>query len=692
MKKINRKITFSILCCSIIMTLLVSITCIFKGIYALKSETEARLIQQAENKSQEVDLNLRVVKNTVNTTESIVESTIDVNKLSDDSYMNNYIQLISEAIEGIVDKSIKNNEAVSGYVIFDPKLTKGLYYVIYQKSKSGKLESIKPYTINNFNENNKDLAYFFEAIKSKNSFWTEPTLNKNLNMEVMSSLEPLKINDKVIGIVGMDLEFSNLKKLVTDMKIYDTGYAFLLNKNFNYDVHKTLTPKDNFKTVDNGAFKTIGDEMEKTKSGFFPLTYKGIDKFISYSKLSSDHILVFTVPRAEVYKEIFNLIFIASIVTLFGIIACILVSLYLGKKISTPILYVTEELNKVAKMDLRETELNKNLSISKDEAGEMVLSLIKLKKELRTILENVKTNSTDIYNCSIEISDATSSAVSSMEEVSSSVVQLSSGAEEQSRNSSMGCNLLENLSKEITTSVNNSNLVKEYSSKCKEINNSCMGAVEKLIYKNSISNTAAKDAAKNAVILYEKSNSITEIVTVIKAIAEQTNLLALNAAIEAARAGEAGKGFAVVAEEIRKLSDQTTKSIAEINSIIDELQISIDKVKSNIDSGQRSSEEATEAVYETEKALKAINAVVDGTIDKIDILIVTISSVNTNKDTVLKSIKDSAEISEESATSIKNVASSIEIQSNSFNNISQMTNKLKNISNKLHDDVNKFNI
>ncbi|MFS0575477.1 globin-coupled sensor protein [Sporosarcina sp. 179-K 3D1 HS] len=64
------------------------------------------------------------------------------------------------------------------------------------------------------------------------------------------------------------------------------------------------------------------------------------------------------------------------------------------------------------------------------------------------------------------------------------------------------------------------------------------------------------------------SKEIQKVISIVRTIADQTNLLSLNSSIEAARAGAYGKGFAVVADEIRKLADETKRSIGQITELI----------------------------------------------------------------------------------------------------------------------------
>ena len=65
-------------------------------------------------------------------------------------------------------------------------------------------------------------------------------------------------------------------------------------------------------------------------------------------------------------------------------------------------------------------------------------------------------------------------------------------------------------------------------------------------------------------LVKESSVKVSAFVDAVNQIAAQTGLLAMNASIEAAHAGTLGKGFSVIAQEIRKLSEETSKNAQKV--------------------------------------------------------------------------------------------------------------------------------
>jgi methyl-accepting chemotaxis protein len=117
--------------------------------------------------------------------------------------------------------------------------------------------------------------------------------------------------------------------------------------------------------------------------------------------------------------------------------------------------------------------------------------------------------------------------------------------------------------------------------------------------------------AEKIMQLSAQTAQISTVSDLVADIANQTNMLSLNAAVEAARAGEQGKGFAVVAGEVRKLADQSKKSAEKINTLISEVQASINNTVMVTDEGTKTAAAGILLASETAEAFAGIERAIN---------------------------------------------------------------------------------
>lgn len=175
--------------------------------------------------------------------------------------------------------------------------------------------------------------------------------------------------------------------------------------------------------------------------------------------------------------------------------------------------------------------------------------------------------------------------------------------------------------------------------------------------KTSQEVTVLKEETDNTNVSAQKIN---DAVSLIQDIAQQTNLLSLNASIEAARAGESGRGFAVVAEEIRNLSEESSKGAKQIAEIVSQLihnsDISVERmgsVEQNVDAQGERLDELDTTFTGLGKEIERVSSASENILEQT-------KQITTMKDNISSIIEQLAAISEENAASTQETSASMQ--------------------------------
>ncbi len=692
MKKISTRIILMVLICSIGIASIVGFTSIFRSMNAIQKEAEESLFEKGNVHSEDFNKKLSIYETVNNNIYHLIDGIINVDKLGKKGYLAKYIDTI---LDPTISKIIKETEDCCGaYIAFDPKFTGKTEGAWWKVNNNGDVECLEVNEVSGKDADDPAVSWYYSAIEAGKGVWSDPYINDE-DLYVMSYLKPIMIDNTPIGVIGIDLNVEGIRNDIENIKLYDTGYAFLLSKDYDYLIHPTLDSSVNLKTIDNGKYEYIVKEIEKKDSQVMDTDFGGERKIMVFSKLLDGKILVLTVPRAEVLKNMYNTVYIILIVIAAAIVLIIFMSLILGKKISKPIVLVTEILNKTSKLDLTEIEETKeikNISNRKDEVGSILQATKVLRKELRQIIETIEKTTQKVVGNTKHLNSATAETSQSINDVARTIEELAQATMGQAEDADTGSNKLAKLADEIKLVVENGEIVVENSTEAQRITGEGSKAIEDMIEKFDITNKSTVIVSENVKSLLDKSQSIENILDSIKEVSEQTNLLALNAAIEAARAGEAGKGFAVVAEEIRKLSEVTGHATENIEDILKTIQSEIEVTDENMKISENALKDVNNSLDKSNKAFEDIYSAFVNSISAIEKLGERLNIIDKDKEDVVLAIESISSVTEETAASTEELSASMEEQAATMETVSYNTNNLSEAINKLNELVQKFTL
>jgi methyl-accepting chemotaxis protein len=275
--------------------------------------------------------------------------------------------------------------------------------------------------------------------------------------------------------------------------------------------------------------------------------------------------------NVKIYKDTsFNM----NIINVIGLLIALLTGYFMSRFIITRLLNVATFAKAIGEGNF--TELIKVKA--NDEIGEMSTALNQAISNIRNLISEVMDSSENLSSSSEELTATIEEIADKMENMNSSSNVIAKGAEELSASTEEVSSSIQEMS---ATTETISNKVFEGYQTVKEIKQRAEAIRNKADEALKNSNVTYEYNEKRIVKAIEEGQVVAQIVEMadsIAMIAEQTNLLALNAAIEAARAGEQGKGFAVVASEVKKLAEESTRIVTNIQTVITQVYNAFDNL------------------------------------------------------------------------------------------------------------------
>lgn len=520
-------------------------------------------------------------------------------------------------------------------------------------------------------------GWYKDAVKNGKVTFSSPYIDADTKEVVYTISIPVIVDTKIIGAIGFDMKTEPLVKLLNELRIRGTGYAFITDLDGNF-IASTIPVYDeeNILIISNKIdenLTNVGREIIENRNGITnyssSVNNSGLKEQFKIYYAQSDFNLIFAVayPVEEIVSQVRNDTFRLLIIGCAFLTVIILVLLLVGRSIVKPIVGVTDVLSQYSSLDLRIPD-GKRWLLRMAGNGTPIERMVKAVSTLRDAVAlsissvwkeaNYTSNSSnklhDLAHKQLEMMNSAKKSLSMINDLADRNISILSALDHSS-------NEMENISDEVASRAEKG---AAYTKSMAEPSKQALYQIDRVAREMMIMGERAEFITSSIGSVSSAVNEVIGFVTTIRSIADQTNLLALNAAIEAARAGEAGRGFAVVAEEVRKLAEESNVAAKEVERLI-----------SNLETHTKNSHEAVAetgtlvhtVIENTNKARDDINSV-SGLISNVDGLMSESKDAVLHQCGILEQVKENIKNVTEVMTDIGPILDSMASAMNEANN------------------------
>lgn len=453
------------------------------------------------------------------------------------------------------------------------------------------------------------------------------------------------------GLAGTSKSFNDAIDMLNSFRIEQTGFVYMIDEAANITLHQqTDLISKNLSMV----YEDIDlSEILNTKGFSYTTTELNGQKILvatSYVE-TLGWFVVAQVPYAEIFQDLYNIVWTVALYSLLITLAGIIAAFYLSTTFTKPI----HKLGAVFKdLGAGKADLSYRLSEQgQKEFTDIAVGYNQFITRLDKMFGDISDMSKELENVAVDLNDTASSTMQ--------------GVDTNEQRTHSISELLGAINRKSEEASNNVGNAAQISQQLNEAGQSIEGIVSNS--QTEIVNLSNKIEELGLVVqsLTKNTDTIADALQVIEGISEQTNLLALNAAIEAARAGEQGRGFAVVADEVRSLASRTADSTKEVQAIMDNLKQTsasasqeFEQISERGKSTAESINSAQTLLSENSEQFTLIKQTTDEVMQTVEEQSVQVHSA----DSAMKSIRETAQ---ENHENVKNIFS----QATLLNNLSK---------------------